>query len=250
MITFGGRPLNTYRGSNRSKVVDVQPESMIIKSPDTPTVVDVQLESMKIKSPDTPIVVDVQPKSMIIRSPMHSSEITNATNISEYKIQQKQLLELGKGIRDAENKNGFWTKIFGSEIVGFFTLSWKTLRLMFTLIIFFIIFSICYFLYEITQGILNASHQLLDGVSSALTKMNDAAIKFNIPGVFRFNQKLFGGAFTPWIRDVDRSNNKFPRQASELIIDVLTEMMKGIANSLPGIVQGMTDAAPKIFGLN
>ena len=146
-----------------------------------PIVIDVDPKSMIIRPPDR---ATNDPESMVVRSPMHDSEsdFTNATNISEYKSQQKQLLELGKRIRDAENKNGFFTKIFGSEIVGFFTLSWRTLRLMFTLFMFFIIFSICYFLYEITQGILNAGHSLLDGVSKSLSDMNNWSINFGFIG--------------------------------------------------------------------
>jgi len=264
MITFGGRPLNTYKGgTNKPNVVQVNPNSVTINGPEF---VDVNPKIVKVNGPglfDPPnnSVVDVNANRLTIESP-NNSVVDNPGLFDQTKYPEnepseinkiisggnsKTLLKLHAALDKAKFNSLFFVRLLGAPIVMFFIYLWLLCGYFWNLIIFMIIFSICYFLYEITQGILNAGHSLLDGVSKALTSMNDAAISFNIPGVFRFRQQIFGNAFEPWIRDVDRSNNKFPRKAGDLMINVLTEMLKSIVKSLPGIIDGIGKGASKVF---
>ena len=294
MITFGGRPLNTYKGetnkpnvdkvnpnsvtNNGPEFVDVNPKIVTVNGPglfdppnsvidvnanrliiDPPnSVIDVNANRLIIDSPNS--VIDVKPNGLIIEPP--NSVVNNPGLFDQTKSPEnepseinkiisggnsKTLLKLHAALDNAKFKSRFAVKLLGAPIVIFFIYLWLLCGYFWNLIIFMIIFSICYFLYEITQGILNASHSLLDGVSKALTSMNDAAISFHIPGIFRFRQQLFGNAFEPWIRDVDRSNNNFPRKASDLVINVLTEMLKSIVKSLPGIIDGIANGASRVF---
>ena len=235
MITFGGRPLNTYTKTYKGGS---------------------QIESENRTDTD-PILVEVQPESVNIFPP--ESEITNNPLLGETSsksptfhiggtvLNQKELVKLDKQISKARFNNLLVVKIFGAPIVITFWIIWWILTHLSTLGFILGIGIICYYLYEITQALLDAGHKLLDGVSSALTNMNNASIKFEIPNIFKFDQKLFGNAFAPWIRDVDKSNNSFPRTADVLAVDTIKKMMIGLADSLPGMIEGVLNVLGRAF---
>ena len=153
---------------------------------------------------------------------------------------------MNKEIEKAKFNNRLLVKLFGKEIVLTVQFLWWACGLLWSLLIFIIIFSICYFLYDITQEILNASHGLLDAVSDGLTKVNDFSIPIGIPGLFHIDLRVFGGSLSPWIRDVDRSNNSFPRKAKDLIINIIVEMIETIIDTLPVILEGIANAFEEI----
>lgn len=242
MITFGGRPLNTYKfkgGSNEPHVVEVNSNLVTINGPElfdpkNNSVVDV---NSKLVTIDPPGFFD-QPN----KPPKINSDINGPINGGS----SQELLKLNKDIEKVKFNNRLVVKLFGKEIVLTVEFLIWAAGILWSLLIFTVIFSICYFLYDITQGILNAGHSLLDAVSDGLTTVNDAAINFGFIGFPNANFRLFGNVFAPWISDVDRSNNSFPRDAKELVINVLTEMIQGIVDSLPGILEGIGDGLEKL----
>ena len=294
MITFGGRPLNTYKGGGKgqspqpaSKTVTpefttpasktVTPEFttpvFITKPPlarskdmTKPVVVEVSPDSVTIDRPGTfdltndmtkPVVVEVSPDTVTIDRPgtfdPTNNESNNESNNSPDKKNllsggsPKELLNLNNAIEKAKFNNKLIVKILGAPIVSIFIFLFTVFGYLWNLIIIMILFSICYFIHEITQGFLDASHLLLDGVSYALTDMyKNGSINFGFMGFPNAKIDLFG-YMAPWIRDVDRSNEKFPREAGNLVVNVLTEMLKSIVEALPGIFEGISDGFEKII---
>jgi len=263
MITFGGRVLNTYpmKGGAMEGTYNPLQSGMNEKYnlQNEPIVKEISQDLIKIIPPNSE-------QTNLGQSNYGQTNLgqTNSGQSNSGQIiggDQKSLAKQYKELKYAAFKDTIVVKIFGKEVVYGFRIILMICTWIYTFLILFIIFSICYFLHEITQGILDASHKLLDGVSSALTKMNDAAINFTVPGInkkigpfnfstpdlFTFNQRLFGGAFTPWIRDVNRSNDKFPRSATELIIEVLLRMMVGIIEKLPSMLEGMINVMTQII---
>jgi hypothetical protein len=296
MITFGGRPLNTYKGGtntpSKPTVVQVNPVSLTIEPPgfvdpikhvvqvnpasltiEPPGFVDpikhvvqVNPDSLTIEPPGlfdrNKHLVKVDPASLTIEPPNQSTltdplELFDQTKSPEIEYPEinkiisggnsKTLLKLQAALDKAKFNSLFFVKLLGAPIVIFFMILWRLLGYFWKTIIFMIIFSICYYLYEITQGILNVGHSLLDVVSKSLNDMyKNGTINFGFIGFPKAKINLFG-YMEPWIRDVDRSNNKFPRKASDLVIYILTEMIKGIVDSLPGIIEGMSKGFVEIF---
>ncbi len=271
MITFGGRPLNTYRGgsskSNEPRHIEVQPESVTFNSdnfqknePQINQEIKTNLNSAPIESfePNGPIVIKVQPESVTIAEPgskmyeeSESNLISNANpnsfTIGGTVLNHKQLVKLDKELIRARFKNGFFAKIFGVEIVTVCIYIASTSRVLFSLFILFIILCICSILYGLIQGILNFSHLILDGVSITLRGINDLKIEFEIKGLFKFSQRIFGGALDGAIRDVDKANNSYPRKAYILIIDILKAIFKSLPDTIQTILEGLFNGIQEIF---
>jgi hypothetical protein len=169
------------------------------------------------------------------------------------------ILKLKKEMEKAAFNNRLVVKIFGKEIVLTVEFLIWVAGILWSLIIFAIIFSICYFLYEITQGVLNAYHTVVDGITKLMEDINNVAIKFEVPGInkkigpfnismpplLKVDFKLFGGMFDGPLRDMYRAGN-FTRSAAELIIEILIKMIIGIVESLPAIGEGIMNALEKI----
>jgi len=224
----------------------------------------------------TPVVVDVNSNSVTIDGPglfdpptKNINENTNEDADRDIHDQLKEalnmhggkagILKLKKEMEKAAFNNRLVVKIFGKEIVLTVEFLIWVAGILWSLIIFAIIFSICYFLYEITQGVLNAYHTVVDGITKLMEDINNVAIKFEVPGInkkigpfnismpplLKVNFKLFGGMFDGPLRDMYRAGN-FTRSAAELIIEILIKMIIGIVESLPAIGEGIMNALEKI----
>jgi hypothetical protein len=320
MITFGGRPLNTYnriykggelqsanpstnefvKSSMKSAtesiaqsikpiVVDVNSKLVTINGPGLvnpatnqaikPNIVDVNSKLVTINGPGLfnpatnedmrqPVVVEVKPESVKIDGPGLFDLPKNKDNHAN---QDPQMLnpndpfnpdnvdKMNKAIEDRKFKNRLLVKIFGKEIVLTFEFIIWLCGILWTLIIATIIFSICYFLYEITQGVLNAYHTVVDGITKLMEEINNVAIKFEVPGInkkigpfnismpplLKVDFKLFGGMFNGPLRDMYRASS-FTRSATELIIQILIQMVTSIIETLPAILDGIVSAFEKI----
>jgi len=220
----------------------------------------------------TPVVVEVNSNSVTIDGPGLFDPPTKNTNEDTNRGIDDQLnealnmhggkagiLKLKKEMEKAAFNNRLVVKIFGKEIVLTVEFLIWVAGILWSLIIFAIIFSICYFLYEITQGVLNAYHTVVDGITKLMEDINNVAIKFEVPGInkkigpfnismpplLKVNFKLFGGMFDGPLRDMYRAGN-FTRSAAELIIEILIKMIIGIVESLPAIGEGIMNALEKI----
>lgn len=230
MITFGGRPLNTY-GSESLKTY---------RGGAQPVVVEVQPNIVKIEPP----------QSEDSLNPLIGENISPNPSLTPYlKHTHNQLVNLGKELDKAKFKNKLVVKIFSAPVVITCMIIWWILTHVFTLIFIFIIFCICYYLYEITQGLLDGSHKLLDSLSKSLSEMNGWAINIDI-GMIHIHHPIFNNALSPWIRDVDRSNNKFPRSATVLGVDIIKKMMMGIVEKLPGMFESFGHAFKQVFNIS
>ena len=268
MITFGGRPLNTYRGGSNGSI-EVQPESVTFNSQtnsksqiNTEENLKSNIASIKSFEPfqsNDPVVVQVQPDSVTIKNPeqatnplyvdsnSNSNSNSNSFTVGGTVLIHKDLVKLDKELIRARFKNGFFAKIFGVEIVTACIYIAYTSKLLFTLFILFIIFCICSFLYMLLQAVLDLSHLILDGVSKTLRGINDLKIEFEIPNLFKFSKRIFGGALDGAVRDVDRANNAFPRKAYVLIIQILTEIFKSLPDTIQSILEGVANGITEIF---
>jgi hypothetical protein len=238
MITFGGRPLNTYTTYKGGSQFESSSE------PD-PVLVEVQPESVRIYPPESNVI------NPLLGEIETSTSKSPSFHIGGTVLNQKELVKLDKELNRARFKNGFFAKIFGVEIVSFFMFLSSLSKYIFFIFILFIIGSICYFLHTITQGILDVSHKVLEGVTMVIKEVNDVSIKFTVPGIgdspplLKVDFKLFGGIFDGPLRDMYNANN-FVRDATELIIKVLTQMIKSIADNLPSMIEGLFNVLSKI----
>ena len=242
MITFGGRPLNTYKGG--SGLIEVQPESVtfnydksqpnqLTKESNEPQNEKLTIESFESNDP---VVIQVQPESVSFEqettNPMHADYApANSFTIGGTVLNHKDLVKLDKQLIKARFKNGFFAKIFGVEIVTACIYIASTSKLLYSLFILFVIFCICTFLITFLQLILDVCHKTLDFVVLSLKGIN----------------KVLGGALNKPIKDVKKANNSFPRKASVLIIKILTSIFKGLGLALPGMLEGMAKGLDDIF---
>jgi hypothetical protein len=308
MITFGGRPLNTYTikgGSNEPRVVDVGSELVTIIPKSNPDVVKVDRNNVIIIPKSNPDVVkvdrnnvtiipesnnlrvvDVDDKNVTREPGLFQPRVFNVdpkkvivTNgpglfdppknkIANNPIQDlnpddpfnpKNIDRMTKAIKDREFKNRLVVKLFGKEIVLTVEFLIWVGRALWWLMIFTIIWSICYFLHEMTQGLIDTYHKVVDGITKLMEDINNAALHLKIPGLnlkagpFRFSTpdiidkrfKLFGGIFDGPLREMYRASS-FTRSATELIIQILIEMIKTTIESLPAILDGIANAFEKI----
>jgi len=320
MITFGGRPLNTYKGgemdwrrgigddqnpfadqsqsksttksvspSSTSKAIKsktatdvvapiskttteaiktqttMEPELVTIGPGNKTDVVIVDRKLVKISPGNKTDVVNVDPKLVKIEGPgLFDRSKTNDTNDAneDQSINgggPQELLKLQRAIKKAEFNNRLVVKLFGKEIVLTVEFLYFLYGIIWKLITYAIICAICYYLYEITQGVLDAYHTVVDGITKLMEQINNVAIKFEVPGInkkigpfnlsmpplLKVDFKLFGGMFDGPLRDMYRAG-EFTRSATELIIQILIQMVKGIAESLPDILDGVANAASKI----
>jgi hypothetical protein len=271
MITFGGRPLNTYKikggAGSETHIVEVNPESVSINRPELfkPRVVEVNSESVTINGPESiPHVVEVKsvsidgpglfdsPKNKIANDPIQDLNPDDPFN-------PKNIDRMTKAIKDREFKNRLVVKLFGKEIVLTVEFLWWLCGIIWSLMIFTIIWAICYFLHEMTQGLIDTYHKVVDGITKLMEDINNVALHLKIPGLnlkagpFRFSTpdiidkrfKLFGGMFDGPLREMYRASS-FTRSATELIIQILIEMIKTTIESLPAILDGIANAFEKI----
>lgn len=303
MITFGGRPLNTYKGGMdwgrgvgdvqeqpvdqstteaiKSKTLSVATSEDQSKKQTADQSKTLPADADQSKKPPAdalqsktlpdmkPIIVKVKPELVKITGPGLFDPPTNKDkNTNQDPIQDlnpddpfnpKNIDKMNKAIKDREFNSRLVVKLFGKEVVLTVEFLWWLCGLLWTLIIFTIIFSICYFLHQITQGVLDAYHTVVDGITKLMEDINNIAIKFEVPGInkkigpfhismpplFKFDFKLFGGMFDGPLRDMYRAS-AFTRSATELIIQILIEMVIGIVEMLPAIGEGIMNAVEKI----
>lgn len=281
MITFGGRPLNTYdriyKGGELQSGNPSTNEFVKQHTKSTPasqstieaTPADQSKSATEPISPTMkPIVVKVKPELVTIDGPgLFDPPINKDKNANQDPqeftpddpFNPKNIDKLTKAIKDREFKNRWVVKLFGKEVAltGDFIV-WLC-RLLWSLIIFTIIFSICYFLHQITQGVLDAYHIVVDGVTNLMEDINNVAIKFEVPGfnkkigpfnismppLLKVDFKLFGGMFDGPLRDMHRAG-EFTRSATDLIIQIIIQMITSIVESLPAISEGIMNALEKI----
>jgi len=294
MITFGGRPLNTYKikggSGNETRIVEVTPESVTINGPELfkPHVVEVSPELVTINKPEfvKPHVVEINPQSVTIDRPEfvkpHIVEINSESvtidgpglfdrptnkNINSNVDPNKGLnpddpfnpinvKKMNEAIKKTEFNNRLVVKLFGKEIVLTVEFIIWACGILWSLLIFTIIFSICYFLHQITQGVLDAYHTVVDGITKVMEDVNNVAIKFEVPGfdipglfstgpLLKVDFKLFGGIFDNPLNDMYRASS-FTRSATDLIIQIIIEMVVSIIESLPAIGEGIINAFEKV----
>lgn len=279
MITFGGRPLNTYRGgsskSNEYKSVpikdipiEVQQESVTfnsvnIQNNSTKNVnqefLDSDLNSGPIESFESngPVVIKVQPESVTLAQPgsekykmyeqesilkQGSNSNPNSFTIGGTVLNDKELVKLDKQLIRARFKNGFFAKIFGVEIVTACIYIVYTSQVLFFLFKIFIFFCVCSILYSFIQLILTVSHGILDFILLILRPMSEYEIKIpGIPGI-----KPFGGLGNA-VRDIEKANNSFPRKAYILIIDMMKAIIESLPDTIVSIFEGVFNGIGEIF---
>ena len=297
MITFGGRPLNTYKGGMdwSRGIGDFQEPAAVQSKTTTESIAPAPItkatapaqpapitkapaQSKRQPAPKpmteaesmTPIIVEVNSESVTI-DPPGSFDPTKEINKNSFQDPFKDLsydellkghddlLKLQNAMEIAKFNDRLPVKIFGKEIVSVFDfLYWLSGNLL-KIMICILIFSMCFYMYQITQGVLDAYHTVVDGITKLMEDINNVALHLKIPGLnikagpFRIATpdimderfKLFGGMFDGPLRDMYRAS-AFTRSATELIIQILIEMVTGIVEMFPAILDGVANATSKI----
>lgn len=249
MITFGGRPLNTYkktykggsgylhyhedmmreveRGRERDREEERRQAMESELNLPIPTLIQTAISMPLPPQPATP----PQPQTLLD----HINDENVATNVM-------------KKLKRAELKSGFFAKIFGLDVIIFLIFLGGLVSSLFKIFIIFIIISIVGFIYRSVQMSLDISHKVVGGLAKTMQDTVDqAVVGGNKIGPFRIPKLKILGFLQKPTNDVKKVDTKIPRKAYEVIIFILRDTFKGILNALPNIFEGSLNMIISIF---
>ena len=213
MLTFGGRPLNTYKGG----AGNVQPEKPLDKSAETnkqviqsPSInepkpiksIETTNEPKPIKSIETtneiksieppstqPIQSPIQDKPSISNNNPRLTELTGKKVITPQEKYKKDD-ETRQQLKDAQIGNSLLAQALGPEVAFFASGVARVARAIYNtivefknLIVLLIMLIVFIFILNTITQILEVYHKILDEVKKILTAVNDVAIDFTVPGI-------------------------------------------------------------------
>jgi len=188
-------------------------------------------------------------------------------NDNENKVSLNELKKISKNNWRAQIETGFIASIFGSTFAYILYYIMFAISLAFRLFILFIIFNICVIIYKGIQLALDVSHTVMGGVKKSLSDingfLNKVGMDFTIPGVnldinalgihwhsgdiARINWFPFTNSLGKPISEVTRADNAFPRDALDVIIFMIRDMLVGLIDKLPKMLEGMIQIFEKIM---
>jgi hypothetical protein len=137
------------------------------------------------------------------------------------------------------------------------------ISLAFKLFILFIIFNICVIIHNAIQKILDACHTVIGGVKNVFVDANDflnqIGIKFEVPGInipairfstpplFKLNWFPFTNSLIDPINKITAADEAVPRQAMDVIINMIRDMLAGLIDLIPTMLEGLIDVFEKIM---
>lgn len=202
----------------------------------------------------------------ISTNPISTNAISNETSESKGPS-SKDLKEISKINWRAHIETGLIGSIFGSTAAYIIYYIIFAISLAFKLFILFIIFNICVIIHKAIQVILDASHKVMGGVKNSLSDingfLNKVGFDFTIPGVSfhynplnihwnsgdiaRINWYPFTDSLGVPISKIQSAVNSIPRDATDVIINMIREMLVGLIDLMPKLFDGMIQTFEKIM---
>jgi hypothetical protein len=163
----------------------------------------------------------------------------------------KELKEISNNNRRAEIETGIVGSIFGSTPAYIVYYILFAISLAFRLFILFIIFNICVVIHKAIQLSLDATHKVMGGVKTSLTDingfLNKVGFKFTIPGMKKIKWFPFNNSLGNPINKVDSAKRAIPKDANDVIINMIRDTLKGIIELIPKIFEGLIQMFEKIM---
>jgi hypothetical protein len=190
---------------------------------------------------------------------------SNPTNKNESKsgLSYKELKEISKNNWRALIETGIIGSLFGSTVAYIIYYINFAISISFKLFILFIIFNICVIIYKAIQMSLDVSHKVMGGVKSSISGINNLlnqiGINFVVPGIsipairfrtgdlFKLNWYPFKNSLGGPLNKIDSAVRAIPRDATDVIIAMIREMLVGLIDNLPKMMEGMIKMFEKIM---
>lgn len=175
----------------------------------------------------------------------------------------KDLKEIRNNNQRAEIETGMVGSTFGSTPAYIVYYSIFAISLAFRLFILFIIFNICVIIHKAIQKILDVSHTVMGGVKNSISGINNLlnqiGINFVVPGIsipairfrtgdlFKLNWYPFKNSLGGPLNKIDSAVRAIPRDATDVIINMIREMLSGLIDLIPKLLEGMIQVFEKIM---
>ena len=175
----------------------------------------------------------------------------------------KELKEISRINWRAYIESGWFAAMFGSTAAYIMYYINFAISLAFKLFILFIIFNICVIIYKAIQKILDVSHTVMGGVKNSISGINNLlnqiGINFVVPGIsipairfrtgdlFKLNWYPFKNSLGGPLNKIDSAVRAIPRDATDVIINMIREMLVGLIDLMPKLFDGMIQTFEKIM---
>jgi len=175
----------------------------------------------------------------------------------------KELKEISKNNWRAQIETGFIGSTFGAPVAYILYYIGFVISLSFKLFILFIIFNICVIIHKAIQKILDVSHIFMGGIKNSVSGINNflnqIGINFVVPGIsipairfrtgdlFKLNWYPFKNSLGGPLSKIDSAVRAIPRDATDVIINMIREMLFALIELIPKLFEGMIQSFEKIM---